>query len=77
MSVINALFEETASAPSTPIVPVVITWTSNEPTPSDAQTIADGDLVAGTELGQAIKNLNTKIDQLIVDNNAMRALINS
>lgn len=39
-----------------------VTWTSNEPTAGDAATIADGDLVAGTELGQAIADLTAKLN---------------
>jgi len=77
MSIINSSFEETVSAPATALVVLDITWSANEPTPSDSQTIADGTVPTVAELGQAVKNLNTKIDQLIADNNAMRALINS
>ncbi len=45
----------------------VITWTSNTPTAGTAATIADGDLVAGTELGQAIQDLTTQHNKSVVD----------
>ena len=42
-----------------------ITWTANEPTAGDTATIADGDLVAGTEIGQAIADLTAKLNAVI------------
>ena len=53
-----------ASTQTTAVAPYVITWTLNEPTAGDAATIADGDLVAGTELGQAIADLTAKVNLL-------------
>jgi len=44
---------------------LVITWTANEPTAGDTQTIADGTTPTVAELGQAVKNLNTKISAII------------
>lgn len=54
-----------------------ITWTANEPTASNAQTIADGTVPTVAELGQAVKNLNTILTQVIADNAAMLAQINA
>jgi hypothetical protein len=45
--------------------PLVITWTSNEPTAGLTQTIADGTVPTVAELGQAVKNLNTVITSLV------------
>ena len=47
---------------SAAIADYTITWTANEPTAGSAATIADGDLVAGTELGQAIADLTAKLN---------------
>jgi len=49
----------------TTIAPYDITWSSNEPTAGDSATIADGDLVAGTELGQAVADLTAKLNAVI------------
>ena len=45
--------------------PLTITWTSNEPTASTNQTIANGSQVTSTESGQAIQNINTVLTNLI------------
>ncbi len=50
--------------------PLVITWTANEPTAGLTQTIADGDVPTVAELGQAIKNLNTIVTDLVATVNA-------
>ena len=49
----------------TPIPDLDITWSSNEPTAASTQTISDGDLVAGTEIGQAIANLTAKVNAIL------------
>ena len=54
-----------------------ITWSSNEPTPSNAQTIANGTVPTVAELGQSVANLTAIVNQLIVDNASMRAAINA
>lgn len=46
---------------------LVITWTSNEPTASSTQTIADGTSLTATEIGQAVKNLNSQLDKVKAD----------
>jgi len=45
--------------------PLVITWTSNEPTAALTQTIANGTIPTVAELGQAVKNLNTIVTALV------------
>jgi len=47
--------------------PITITWSTNEPTASTAQTIADGDSPSVLETGQAIQNIVTQINQLAAD----------
>lgn len=44
---------------------LVITWSANEPTAGDTATIADGTVPTVAELGQAVKNLNTKISAIL------------
>jgi hypothetical protein len=53
-----------------------ITWSSNTPTAGNTQTIADGDLVAGTELGLAIQNLNTILTAVIADVASIKTKLN-
>ena len=50
---------------ATAIPDYTITWSSNEPTPGDSATISDGDLVAGTEIGQAIADLTAKVNAIL------------
>jgi hypothetical protein len=50
--------------------PLVITWTANEPTAALTQTIADGTTPTVAELGQAVKNLNAIITDLVAQVNA-------
>ena len=52
----------TALTTSSAIADYTITWSSNEPTAGSAATISDGDLVAGTEIGQAIADLTAKLN---------------
>jgi hypothetical protein len=47
--------------------PLTITWTSNEPTASTNQTIANGSALTSTESGQAIQNINTVLTNLITE----------
>lgn len=57
-------------------VPLVITWTADEPTASSAQTIADGDTPTVAETGQFIANQVLVNDALIADIAALRAVVN-
>ena len=50
---------------ATPIADYTIPWTANEPTAGDSATIADGDAVAGTEIGQAIADLTAKVNAIL------------
>lgn len=52
---------------------LVITWTANEPTAANTQTIADGAVPTVAELGQAIQNLVTIQIALIADIAALKA----
>lgn len=70
----DELMDDVAAATAAALV---ITWSANTPTPSNAQTIADGDLVAGTELGQAIANLTAIVNQLVIDVAAIRTGVNA
>lgn len=54
-----------------------ITWTANEPTAANTQTIADGDVPTVAELGQFAQNINTIVTQLLADVAAIRTNINS
>lgn len=54
-----------------------ITWTANEPTAANTQTIADGDTPTVAELGQSVANLTAIVNELIVDNASMRSAINA
>lgn len=65
----------TYAAVTTTAAALVITWTANTPTASNTQTIADGDAVAGTELGQAIQNINTILTAALVDIAAINTAI--
>jgi hypothetical protein len=56
---------------------LVITWTANEPTAANTQTIADGTVPTVAELGQAVQNLNTILTQVLADNAAMLAQLNA
>jgi hypothetical protein len=50
-----------------------ITWTANEPTAGNTQTIADGTTPTVTELGQAVANLTAIVNALVVDIAALKA----
>lgn len=57
----------TYAAPAQSASAITITWTSNEPTASTAQTIADGSAPTSTELGQSVKNIVAQLNQLRTD----------
>lgn len=46
---------------------LTITWTSNEPTAGTTQTIANGSSPTVAETGQAIKNINEQLNNLITE----------
>lgn len=73
-SAINEIVDDVAV---TATGPLVITWTANTPTAGLTQTIADGDAVAGTEIGLAIQNINTIVSQLVVDVATLKTAINT
>lgn len=56
--------------------PLVVTWTSNEPTASAAQTIADGTVPTVAELGQFMANQIVINDELIALVDELRDTIN-
>ena len=39
-----------------------VTWTANAPTPASTQTIADGTVPTVAELGQAVANIEAKLN---------------
>jgi hypothetical protein len=58
------------------VAPLVITWTSNEPTASAAQTIANGTVPTVAELGQFAANQVAVNDALIADIAELRSKFN-
>jgi hypothetical protein len=46
---------------------LTVTWTTNEPTASTSQTIADGSSPTASETGQAIANLVAEVNKLKAD----------
>jgi hypothetical protein len=51
----------------TAATPMVITWTSNEPTASYAYTVAQGDIITSTETGICIQTHNTQITAMLLE----------
>ncbi len=70
---INTRFEKATAATSSTPAPLVVTWTSNEPTASLTQTIADGTVPTVAELGQYAANNQAVVDTLITDLAALKA----
>ena len=58
-------------------VPLVITWSSNEPTAAATQTIANGTVPTVAELGQSVANFAAIIDQIKADLVELRSIINA
>ena len=54
----------------TDVTGYTITWTANTPTAGTTATIADGDAVAGTEIGQAIADLTAIVNALVAKINS-------
>ena len=46
------------------VIDLTITWTSNKPTPSSTQTIANGTVPTVAELGQAVANIVAKLNAI-------------
>lgn len=64
---------QSASAPAAQTSAALdITWTANEPTAGNTQTIADGDVPTVAELGQAVANLTAIVNELVADMTAVR-----
>ena len=70
---INARFGKVAEAVAALLA---ITWTANEPTAANTQTIADGTVPTVAELGQYAKNTNVILTALIADVEAIRTQLN-
>ena len=66
-----------ADAAASTAVPIVMTWTANEPTAADAQTIADGTVPTVAELGQFVRNMEDFMEEVLVDLNLHRTAINA
>ena len=73
---INDKFEITPATANIS-APVVITWTTNEPTAGVAPTIADGDAPTVAETGQLIQDMNTQLSLLQAAVAALQASIDS
>lgn len=58
---------------ATVAVPVVVTFTSNAPTPSATQTIADGTVPTVAELGQWVANAEVVMAALGAEVTQLRA----
>jgi hypothetical protein len=57
--------------------PLVITWSSNAPTPALTQTIANGTVPTVAELGQAVANFERIITRMSTDLTALYAQVNA
>lgn len=66
------MYQATGALAADPWIPVTngedgeltITWTANEPTAGDTQTIADGSVPTVAELGQAVANIVAKLNDI-------------
>ena len=70
---INQRFNRVADATSSTPSPLVVTWSSNEPTASLTQTIANGTIPTVAELGQYAANNQAVVDTLVADLAALEA----
>jgi len=77
MSQINSKFEVATDVAAATSALLDITWTANEPTAANTQTIADGTVPTVAELGQYAKNTNVILTALIADVAALRTSINT
>jgi hypothetical protein len=57
--------------------PLVITWSSNAPTPALTQTIANGTVPTVAELGQSVANFERIITRMSADLIELRSIINA
>lgn len=71
---INTRLEKAAALTT---VPVVLTWSANEPTASAAQTIADGTVPTVAELGQWVRNQEAVMSQIQADLVELRSILNA
>ncbi len=65
----------TYAAASNTAAALVITWSSNTPTASNTQTIADGTVPTVAELGQFAQNINTIMTAALVDIAALKTQV--
>lgn len=70
----DELMDDVAAATATG---VTITWTSNEPTASTTQTIANGTIPTVAELGQYVANNEAQIALILADIALIRTAINA
>lgn len=56
---------------------LIVTWTTNEPTASATQTIANGTVPTVAELGQAVANLVANISQIQADLTELKSVIDA
>lgn len=56
---------------------VVVTWSANEPTAADTQTIADGTVPTVAELGQWAKNSEDFMVEVVADLTELRTQLNA
>lgn len=66
-----------ADAAAATVVPLVITFTANTPSPAATQTIADGTVPTVAELGQYAANQELVITALEADVEALRVTLNA
>ena len=73
----NELGEFITDVPAGTATGVTITWSSNEPTASATQTIADGTVPTVAELGQYVANNEAQMALVVAELLALRTKINS
>ena len=71
---INERFKANAAAATGALLD--ITWTANEPTAANTQTIADGTVPTVAELGQFAANMTAIVNALIIDIASIRTQFN-
>lgn len=75
--VVSTQQSNVADAAASTAVPIVMTWSANEPTPADAQTIADGTVPTVAELGQFVRNMEDFMEEVKVDLDAHKVKIDA
>ena len=77
MGKVNEKCEICPDVAAATVAPVVITWSSNEPTAAATQTISNGTVPTVAELGQYVANIQVVIAAIIADIVAIRTGYNS